>query len=141
MLDYLGEEYEKDDVKEDKLTRGEEENKSIDKSSKKDNEDSAEDGLSLPSPTSASFPVLKKYQSIKGDEIDEAMARIVNNLNIKLPIIRIGNGKYLIGTESKIAVIKGNSCVVRIGGGFQNMEEYIVRHESEELEKIKKLMQ
>lgn len=83
---------------------------------------------------------MRKYKAAKGDDIDEQMARIINTHGIRLPIIRMGNGKYLIGTESKIAVIKGTSCVVRVGGGFENMEDYILRHEDEELEKIKKLM-
>ncbi len=37
-------------------------------------------------------------------------------------------------------MIKGNSIVVRIGGGFSNMEEYVTRRESEELERLRKLM-
>jgi hypothetical protein len=69
------------------------------------------------------------------------MARIINTHGIKLPVIRMGNGKYLVGTESKIVIIKGTSCVVRVGGGFESMEDYIVRHEEEELEKIRKLLQ
>lgn len=69
------------------------------------------------------------------------MARIINSQGVQLPIIRMYGGKYLIGTESKIAIIKGTSCVVRVGGGFQNMEEYIKRHEADELMKIEKIMQ
>ena len=73
----------------------------------------------------------KNYKSLKNDEVDAAMARIINTNGIRLPIIRMGEGKYLIGTESKIAIIKGNSCVVRVGGGFENMEAWIVRNENE----------
>jgi hypothetical protein len=80
------------------------------------------------------------YKAAKGDEVDEAMAKIINSHGVQLPIIRMYGGKYLIGTESKIAIIKGTSCVVRVGGGFQNMEEYITRHEADELLKIEKLM-
>lgn len=81
------------------------------------------------------------YKAAKGDEVDEAMAKIINSHGVQLPIIRMYGGKYLIGTESKIAIIKGTSCVVRVGGGFQNMEEYIMRHEADELLKIEKMMQ
>jgi hypothetical protein len=52
----------------------------------------------------------------------------------------LGSGKYLIGTESKVAVIKGTTCVVRVGGGFENMEAYILRIEEEQLAKLDKLM-
>jgi hypothetical protein len=81
------------------------------------------------------------YKAAKGDEVDEAMAKIINSHGVQLPIIRMYGGKYLIGTDSKIAIIKGTSCVVRVGGGFQNMEEYIMRHEADELLKIEKMMQ
>ena len=55
-------------------------------------------------------------------------------------MVRIAEGKYLIGTDSKQVLIKNTTCVVRVGGGFQNLEEYITRSEQFELEKIKKLM-
>jgi hypothetical protein len=58
-----------------------------------------------------------------------------------MPIYRIGEGKYLIGTESKMCLIKGNSCVVRVGGGFQTLEEYLERNSASEVEKIAKMMQ
>ena len=39
------------------------------------------------------------YKATKGDAIDEAMARIINSNGISLPIVKLGGGKYLIGTE------------------------------------------
>ena len=50
------------------------------------------------------------------------MAKIINENNIRMPIIRIGEGKYLLGTESKMVILKGTTCVVRVGGGFDNLE-------------------
>ena len=57
-----------------------------------------------------------------------------------MPIIRIKGGNYLLGTESKPVVIKGTTCVVRIGGGFENLLEYIKRYQQEELNKIDRAM-
>lgn len=57
-----------------------------------------------------------------------------------MPIYRIGEGKYLIGTESKMCLIKGTSCVVRVGGGFLSLEEYLNRNQAVEVEKITKMM-
>ena len=41
-----------------------------------------------------------------------------------LPVIKIAKGKYLIGTHQKSLQIKGDSCIVRTGGGFMELEEY-----------------
>ena len=46
----------------------------------------------------------------------------------------------MIGTESKSIIIKGTTCVIRVGGGFENLVEYITRHQEEELAKIDKMM-
>ena len=81
------------------------------------------------------------YKSIKGDEVDEFMARIYNTKNLSMPVYRITDGKYLIGTESRMVMIKNTTAVVRVGGGFENLEEYLIRVEYGEIEKIKKLME
>lgn len=80
------------------------------------------------------------YKATKGDAIDEAMAKIINNNGISLPIVKLGGGKYLIGTESKVAVIKGTTCVVRVGGGFENMQAYILRVQEDQMTKLEKIM-
>ena len=72
--------------------------------------------------------------------MDEIMAKIINTNNIKMPIIRMGEGRYLLGTESKTIIMKGTTCVVRVGGGFDNLETYILRNEEQELNKIKQTM-
>lgn len=81
------------------------------------------------------------YKPAKGDQVDEAMAQILNRLDLNsIPVIRISNGKYLIGTESKMVVLKNSSCMVRVGGGFEKMEEYISKHQDAELDKIRRNM-
>ena len=77
---------------------------------------------------------------MKGDDVDSAFAALVNSLNFNLPLIRLGPGRYLIGTEVKMIVIKNSTCMVRVGGGFERLEEYIAKHHDEEMEKIKRLM-
>jgi len=61
-------------------------------------------------------------------------------LNYQLPVIRISAGKYLIGTGSSLVSIKGNSCMVRVGGGWEKLETFIARNAESEMEKIKKIM-
>jgi hypothetical protein len=57
-----------------------------------------------------------------------------------VPIIRISDGNYLIGTESRMATMKGNSCVVRVGNGYEKMEEYVQKNQDAEIEKLKTIM-
>ncbi|CDW86537.1 growth arrest-specific protein 2 [Stylonychia lemnae] len=83
---------------------------------------------------------LKRYKSIRGDQVDEIVEKIVYEMDIQLPIIRILQGRYLIGTEYKMLMIKNDSCMVRVGGGFEKLEEYIMRNQDAELDKIKRMM-
>lgn len=89
-------------------------------------------------------PVHKKQKSIykakKGDEVDEAMEMVLNKFNFNLPVIRITDGKYLIGTETKMVMLRNSTCMVRVGGGFERMEDYIARNQDSELDKIRKMM-
>jgi hypothetical protein len=54
-------------------------------------------------------------------------------------VIRISNGKYLIGTDSKMASIRGNSIMVRVGGGWEKIDEYILRNQDYELTKLDRI--
>ncbi|CDW82748.1 gas2 domain containing protein [Stylonychia lemnae] len=81
------------------------------------------------------------YQPVKGDQLDEEFERVINQLDLdSLPVIRISNGKYLIGSESKMVVLKHRTCMVRVGGGFQKLEEYIITHKEDQIQKIKRMM-
>lgn len=57
-----------------------------------------------------------------------------------MPIIRVAAGKYLIGTDLKMLMIKGTICMVRVGGGWERLEDYIYRVQDQEIDKIKRLM-
>ena len=37
-------------------------------------------------------------------------------------------------------MIKNDTCMVRVGGGFERLEEYILRNQDAELDKIKRMM-
>ena len=57
-----------------------------------------------------------------------------------MPIVRVMQGRYLIGTDYKMLMIKNETCMVRVGGGWERLEEYILRNQDSELDKIKRLM-
>jgi hypothetical protein len=39
----------------------------------------------------------------------------------------------MIGNDVKSVIIKGDFAVVRVGGGFENLESYLKAHQDEEV--------
>lgn len=53
-----------------------------------------------------------------------------------MPIIKLEEGEYLIGTEKKKIIVKANNLLIRVGGGYITLEEYITRNAPFECIKI-----
>jgi hypothetical protein len=70
---------------------------------------------------------LKKnwYVPVKGDAVDELMAKYLNDMKCPLPVKRLGDGYYLFGTKKIYAKIMQGKLVIRVGGGFMSIEEFI----------------
>ena len=92
------------------------------------------------SPSPVKQPAKVVYKAVKGDHVDELVAKLVRDLNIKIPVIRVKPGRYVIGTDLKMLVIKGEICMVRVGGGYERLDEYVKRNQDIEIDKIKKLI-
>ena len=45
-----------------------------------------------------------------------------------LPIAKVGDLKYMIGTESKKIIVKRDKVMIRTGGGFMPLEEHINKY-------------
>jgi len=67
----------------------------------------------------------KKYKAKKGDEIDELIGEFMKNSNTEVEIKRTGEGKYMIGEKKISAKVVNGNLLIRIGGGFMTMEEYM----------------
>ena len=65
------------------------------------------------------------YRPIKGDLVDELIAKYLNENNINLPVKRLGDGYYLFGTKKIYARIMNGKLVIRVGGGFMSVEEFM----------------
>ena len=66
-----------------------------------------------------------KYQAAKGDLVDEMLARYINIANCPVPIKRLGGGYYLFGTKKIYAKILNGRLVIRVGGGYMVIDEFI----------------
>lgn len=79
-------------------------------------------------------PKVKKYTYVKGDEVDEMLASYINKMDVGLPISRLGGGQYMFGSKKIYAKVMNKKLVVRVGGGYMDMAEFITTYaESERL--------
>lgn len=82
----------------------------------------------------------KKYTVVKGgDDVDRMLADFLEMFGTKIPIVRLGNGFYLFGTRKIYAKIMNGKLVVRVGGGYMTIEEFVRTYEEPELNKLYKL--
>lgn len=81
--------------------------------------------------------VKKKYKAVKGDMIDEMFAEALNRSNYAdLKVIRLEQGKYMFGTKKILAKIINNKLVIRVGGGYMSVDEFIEQYGRMELMKM-----
>mmetsp|Transcript_9794 Transcript_9794/g.19231 ORF Transcript_9794/g.19231 Transcript_9794/m.19231 type:complete len:678 (+) Transcript_9794:492-2525(+) len=78
-----------------------------------------------------------RYEPSKNDPIDSAMADIANRYS-DLPVgfKREESGVYLFGTRKVIVKMEQGRLIVRVGGGFMNIEEFVEIYTPLEVEKL-----
>ena len=80
------------------------------------------------------------YQPIKADIIDKSLADYLNSRNkvLPLPFVREAYGIYFFGTRKVNISIERNKLMVKVGGGFLPIDEFIDSYTDIELEKFEK---
>ena len=76
------------------------------------------------------------YRAVKGDPVDRLLADFINSFGCPVPITRIGGGFYMFGTRKIYAKIINGKLVIRVGGGYMNIEEFVAHHANQELMKM-----
>jgi hypothetical protein len=66
-----------------------------------------------------------KYKFIKGDLIDEMIARIMNEENAQIPCRRLTDGTYMFGTKKISCKVSANNLAVRVGGGWSSFKDFL----------------
>ncbi len=61
----------------------------------------------------------------------------VKKHSVNVPINRIDQSKYLFGTKVISAQIINGVLMVRVGGGFMNIEEFVDKHSNKEILALK----
>ncbi len=68
---------------------------------------------------------IKLYKPVIGDVVDEMFAGYLNKANLAIEVQRISAKNYMFGTKKILANIVNDRLVIRVGGGFMNVEEFI----------------
>lgn len=79
------------------------------------------------------------YVPVRGDFIDNQLANFLNSspIPIEIPFTRLEQGIYLFGTKRVVLRVENIGIVIRVGGGFIKIEEFINNQTVFEVGKIK----
>ena len=79
------------------------------------------------------------FSAPKGDVLDQMLFGYIQQSNCPVPIRKLGSGFYLFGTKKIYAKIMNGKLVIRVGGGYMALEEFIKTYADSEMKKIAKL--
>lgn len=79
------------------------------------------------------------YVPVRGDFIDNQLANFLNSspTPIEVPFTRLEPGIYLFGTKRVVLRVENIGIVIRVGGGFIKLEDFINNQSVFEIGKIK----
>ena len=78
---------------------------------------------------------VKVERTSGGDKVDEYLAEYLEQNDCPVPIQKISEGNYLFGTRKIFAKIMNGQLVVRVGGGYMGIDEFIESYGQSEYEK------
>lgn len=79
-----------------------------------------------------------KYKAVKGDHIDEMFGEALRAAGCTLPVKRLGPGQYMFGLRKIMAKIINGKLVIRVGGGYMSVAEFIEQYGKIEMQKMQK---
>lgn len=80
----------------------------------------------------------KLYKAVAGDVVDELLADYLNRVQCPVPIVRISSSQYHFGSKKIAAKVINGNLVIRVGGGYMGIEEFIMYYGQQELQKLQK---
>jgi chromosome segregation ATPase len=79
------------------------------------------------------------YKADSGDLIDEEIARYMNKNKCPIMFRKIGEGMYMFGTKKVFAKIMNDRLVIRVGGGYMMIDQFLSTYTEPELKKLTEL--
>ena len=89
-----------------------------------------------------STTVTTTYQQqsfIPESDIDAHFADWLARSGCKVPFKKLGGGYYIFGTKKVYAKILNSQLVIRVGGGYMGMEEFIATYGESEMNKVNQI--
>jgi len=80
--------------------------------------------------------VIDLFKVQKGDMLDELLGAYINENGCPVPIKRLGNGYYMFGSRKIYAKVLNGKLVIRVGGGYMIINEFIANYAEAELRKM-----
>jgi hypothetical protein len=77
----------------------------------------------------------KWYIPVKGDPIDEMMAKHLNECPYYVPVKRMAEGQYMYGSKKIFAKIMNGKLIIRVGGGYMLIDEFLKNYAEQERDK------
>jgi hypothetical protein len=80
------------------------------------------------------------YIPVKNDVIDKRLAEFINNSSYKAKLASMfvrenGEGIYQFGTRKVFIRVEQDQIIIRVGGGFLHIEEFLAQYMTVEYEK------
>lgn len=93
--------------------------------------------LPTPPPVAEIKPRVIVYEPIKGDDVDGNLAEYLNKKEppVPVPFRREEPGVYFFGTRKVFIKIEQGRIIIRVGGGFMSIDEFIDIYTPIEMEK------
>lgn len=66
-----------------------------------------------------------EFRPQKGNELDKRIAQVIQQENIRIPVILIKDELYFIGAIKANCYLRSDNVIVRVGGGQYNFEEWV----------------
>lgn len=76
------------------------------------------------------------YVPVKDDPVDAAIADYVNTRNVDVPFVREDLGIYLFGSKRVFIKLENGKIIIRVGGGYMKIDEFVELYTPLELEKF-----
>ena len=73
--------------------------------------------------------IARAFTPRKSNKLDEQIAKVLKEHNFTLPVANIRAGLYLIGTSRCNCDIKYSAVMVKVGGGWMKLEDYLKKNE------------
>lgn len=79
------------------------------------------------------------YTSDKSDKVDQMFALYINAVRCPVKLKRIAEGQYIFGTKKIYAKIQNEKLIIRVGGGFMMIDDFLATYTATELSKMNRI--